>query len=55
VGVAPRYLMLDRDAVYGDSSSAPRAMSIRDRPTARDRRGRTDIVKGAIVRSGGMS
>jgi hypothetical protein len=42
--VEPRYIIRDRDAVYGDVFiGQPR----------RDRRGRTDIVKGRSVRSGG--
>ena len=50
---ASRYIIRDRDAVYGDVFVRRlRAMGIRDRPTApRDRRGRMDIVKGRSVRS----
>jgi hypothetical protein len=52
--VAPRYVIRDRDAVYGDVFIRRlRAMSIRDRQPRRDRRGRTDVVKGRSVRSGG--
>jgi len=52
--VAPRYLIRDRDAVYGDVSPPP--LGDEDSGSAnrrRDRRGRTDIVKGRSVRSGG--
>jgi hypothetical protein len=46
--VAPRYIIRDRDAVYGDVVIRRlRAMSIRDRPTA------PRSVKGRSVRSGG--
>jgi hypothetical protein len=48
--VAPRYIIRDRDALYGDVFIRRlRAMGQR----RRDRRGRTDIVKGRSVRSGG--
>src|SRR6202048_2717485 len=51
--VAPRYIIRDRDAVYGDVFIRRlRAMSIRDRPTA-PRSPWQDIVKGRSVRSGG--
>jgi hypothetical protein len=52
--VAPRYILRDRDAVYGDvfiRRLGRWAFGI-DQPR-RDRRGRTDIVKGRSVRSGG--
>ena len=52
--VAPQYIIRDRDAVYGDVFIRRlRAMSIRIGQPRRDRRGRTDIVKGRSVRSGG--
>src|SRR3989442_11235507 len=51
--VAPRCIIRDRDAVYGDVFIRRlRAMGRIGQPR-RDRRGRTDIVKGRSVRSGG--
>jgi hypothetical protein len=52
--VAPQYIIRDRDAVYGDVFIRRLgAMSIRVGQPRRDHRGRTDIVKGRSVRSGG--
>src|SRR6476660_8808062 len=52
--VAPRYIIRDRDAVYGDVCIRRlRAMAFGIGQPRRDRRGRTDIVKGRSVRSGG--
>ena len=51
--VEPRYIVRDRDAVYGDVFIRRlRAMGIRGQPR-RDRRRRTGIAKGRSVRSGG--
>ena len=51
---APRYVIRDRDAVYGDLFIRRlRAMAFGIGQPRRDRRGRTGIVKGRSVRSAG--
>ena len=49
--VSPRYIIRDRDAVYGDVFIRLRAMGIRDRPTAPRSPWQNGIVKGRSARS----
>jgi hypothetical protein len=51
--VAPRYIIRDRDAVYGDVFIHRGRWAFGIDQPRRDRRGRTDIAKGRSVRSGG--
>jgi len=51
----PRYIVRDRDCVYGDVViERLRAMGIRDRPISPRSPGKTDIRRGLSVRSGGI-
>ena len=51
---APRYIIRDRDGAYGEVFKRRlRAMGIRDRPTARNRPGRTVAANVSSARSGG--
>jgi hypothetical protein len=51
---APRYLIRDRDGAYGEVFIRRlRSMGIRDRPTSRAPHGKTLMLKGYSVQSGG--